>query len=392
MMNRVLTLCCVLTFLAAQLGQGQVSKWQKHAPPKKLDLQCQTCHECSAPTKTDPCLSACPRARILPQSHPATSGPEVFVMSQVSKEYGPVIFSHRLHAEMSEMSGGCSGCHHYNSTSMTVLGCKECHPANRARTDLSMPDLKGAYHRQCMDCHRQWSKSTECTSCHLKRDANQSAAEALEKARLAGKSHPTLELPKRVVYETRSQRGSYVTFFHNDHAERFGLQCVDCHRGESCVRCHEKKKTGSDTTAADRKVQTQRSTDELHAACFTCHASDKCESCHLTAPQEAFDHGRSAGWPLNSFHSKLSCQKCHGEKKRYTKLNTDCSSCHAGWTPGKFRHEVTGLRLDDAHRELDCESCHAEKNFAKPPSCAGCHDDKSYPKERPGTLVRTSTR
>lgn len=393
MMNRVLTHCCVLIILAICAGQAQVSKWEKHAPPKKMDVPCTTCHACAAPTKTDPCLTPCPRARILPGHYDPQSGPDVMTMSQVSKEYGPVIFAHRLHAEMSEMSGGCYGCHHYNSTTMTIMGCRQCHPANRARTDLSMPDLKGAYHRQCMDCHRQWSKSTDCTSCHLKRDANQTAAEALEKARLAGKSHPKLELPKRVVYETRSQRGTFVTFFHTDHAERFGLRCVDCHQDESCVRCHEKKTPEqAAAAAADRKVQTQRSTEELHKACFRCHAADKCESCHVGAPMEAFDHGRSAGWPLNRFHAALSCQKCHGEKKRYTKLDTACASCHAGWTPAKFKHEITGLKLDDTHRELDCESCHAEKDFSKAPSCAGCHDDKSYPKDRPGTSVKSAKR
>lgn len=392
MMNRLFMLCCVAAVLCATAGRAQESKWEKHTPPKRLDISCQTCHECSAPTKTDPCLSACPRSRIIPGDHPSASGPEVLTMGTVSKEYGPVIFSHRLHAEMSEMSGGCYGCHHYNSTSMAILSCKECHPANRARTDLSMPDLKGAYHRQCMDCHRQWSKTIECTSCHLKREAKQTDKEALEKARLAGKSHPDVPLPTRVVYETRSQRGSFVTFFHNDHAERFGLQCADCHRGESCVRCHEKKQDAAAAGVIDRRVESKKSVDELHSACFGCHASDKCESCHVGEPMQAFDHARSAGWALNRFHSALSCQKCHGEKKRYTKLDTQCSSCHAGWTPQAFKHQVTGLKLDDTHRELDCETCHEEKNFAKPPTCAGCHDDKSYPRERPGTQVRTSKR
>jgi hypothetical protein len=130
-------------------------------------------------------------------------------------------------------------------TSMAMLACKKCHPASRARTDLSVPDLKGAYHRQCMECHREWSKGTECTSCHLKREAGQSSAQALKAARLAGKSHPPLPHPGRVVYETPGQNGSVVTFFHDDHADRFGLRCVDCHRNESCVRCHEKKQADS---------------------------------------------------------------------------------------------------------------------------------------------------
>lgn len=392
MMNRLFLSCVLGAVLLTQTAPAQESKWNKHTPPKRLDITCQTCHDCAAPTKTDPCLSACPRARILPGFHSPESGPDVIVMDQMSKEYGPVVFSHRIHGEMSEMSGGCYGCHHYNSTAMTILSCKECHPANRARENLSMPDLKGAYHRQCMDCHRQWSKSTECTGCHLKRDTKQSKDEALQKAKLAGKKHPQVPLPKRVVYETRSQRGSFVTFFHNDHAERFGLKCADCHRGETCVRCHEKKAGETAAAAKDKTVKSTKSVEELHAACFTCHASDKCESCHVAAPMQAFDHGRSAGWPLNRFHSPLACGKCHGEKKRYTKLSTECSSCHTGWTTKGFKHEITGLRLDETHRELDCESCHLEKNFAVTPSCAGCHDDKTYPGQRPGKLVGSSKR
>jgi hypothetical protein len=392
MTNRLFMSCCLAAALLCQSAPAQESKWDKHAPPKRLDVSCQTCHECAAPTKTDPCLSPCPRARVLSGYHSPKSGPEVMIMGQMSKEYGPVVFSHRIHGEMSEMSGGCYGCHHYNSTTMTILACKECHPANRARQDLSMPDLKGAYHRQCMDCHRQWSKSTECTGCHLKRDAKQSDVEAVQKAKVAAQSHVPVPKPNRVVYETRSQRGSFVTFFHDDHADRFGLQCANCHQGETCVRCHEKKKDGGAVPAEDKTVKTKRSVEELHAACFSCHASDKCEGCHVAAPVQAFDHGRSAGWPLSRFHNTLSCQKCHGEKKRYTKLSTECSSCHPGWSAQAFKHEITGLRLDAAHRDLDCESCHAEKNFASPPTCAGCHDDKTYPGQRPGTIVRSSKR
>lgn len=390
MKTSLLTLLCIAGILWSVPAAGQNSKWDKHAPPKKLDISCQTCHTCSAPTKTDPCLSPCPRARIIPGFHPPQAGPEVIVMSKVSREYGPVVFSHRLHADMSAMSGGCYGCHHYNSTSMTILACKECHPANRARSDLSMPDLKGAYHRQCMDCHRQWSKSTQCTSCHLKRGPDESAEESLRQARLKGKGHPDVPLPKRVVYETRSQRGSFVTFFHDDHAGKFGLQCADCHKGESCVRCHEKKPAGAAEPA--RTVRTQRTMEALHGPCFSCHVQDKCEDCHVDKPMEAFDHGKSAGWPLNRFHRALSCQKCHGESKRFTRVDTRCASCHKGWTPATFKHEVTGLRLDDAHRELDCETCHVDNNYAVTPSCAGCHDDKAYPKHKPGTAVKVSSR
>ena len=28
--------------------------------------------------------------------------------------------------------------------------------------DLRMPNLKGAYHRQCLNCHRDWAHENEC--------------------------------------------------------------------------------------------------------------------------------------------------------------------------------------------------------------------------------------
>ena len=59
---------------------------------------------------------------------------------------------------------------------------------------------------------------------------------------------------------------------------------------------------------------------------------------------KAFDHARSAGWPLNRFHRALSCQKCHGEKKRFTKVDTKCATCHKSFTPGVFKHQITGLK------------------------------------------------
>ena len=112
----------------------------------------------------------------MPGHDPAITGPTVVEMGEKGGQYGPVHFAHKMHADMSEMSGGCYGCHHYNSTSMAILSCRECHPKARAREDISMPDLKGAYHRQCMDCHRQWNHSTDCNGCHQKPGAVQAKA------------------------------------------------------------------------------------------------------------------------------------------------------------------------------------------------------------------------
>lgn len=383
------SLCLTALVLFSLTAFAQGSKWQKHIPPQRTDVQCQTCHACPKPTKTDPCLVTCPRMHMLPGNHIEQTGPDVLQMGDIASQYGPVVFAHKLHAEMSEMSGGCSACHHYNNTSMTVLSCRECHPKSRARADISMPDLKGAYHRQCMDCHRQWTHSTDCNGCHLKRKPGQTDAEAQLARELSAKAHPKVPLPTKVDYETRNQNGSYVTFFHDDHATRFGLKCADCHQQEGCVRCHDVTRPRS-ADANIREVKTQRSMEQLHEPCFSCHASDKCESCHVASPMKAFDHARSAGWALNRFHRELSCQKCHGEKKRFTKVDTKCQTCHKGWTPASFQHRITGLTLDATHAGLECESCHIDMNFGKAPSCAGCHEDKSYPAQRPGKMNSTT--
>jgi len=378
--------CFIALALFSLPASGQGSKWEKHAPPKRPDVPCQTCHSCPKPTRTDPCLVNCPRVHMLPGHPTGETGPDVLRMGDIASEYGPVVFAHKLHAEMSEMSGGCYGCHHYNSTSTGILSCRECHPKSRARADLSMPDLKGAYHRQCMDCHRQWTHATDCSGCHTMKTPGQSEAEMMRARAQAGKTHPKVPLPTKVSYATRNQDGSFVTFFHDDHATRFGLECINCHQQEGCVRCHDVNKTRADDSKV-REVKTQLSMEQLHEPCFTCHGSDKCEACHVAKPMAAFDHARSSGWALNRFHRDLSCQKCHGDKKRFTKVDTKCTTCHKGWTPASFKHQITGLRLDASHSGLDCESCHAEMNFAAAPSCAGCHDDKSYPAARPGTMI-----
>ena len=66
-------------------------------------------------------------------------------------------------------------------------------------------------------------------------------------------------------------------------------------------------------------------------------------------------------------------------------MNANCNSCHAGWSQDNFRHEVTGLHLDEIHLEFDCEDCHIDLKYHNKPSCDNCHDDgKNYKIEPPG--------
>ena len=75
----------------------------------ELKLNCSLCHACETPTKSNPCLVTCPREKIMTVYLSPAESPSVITMNKlktVEDLYEPVIFSHRVHAEMSEMSGG----------------------------------------------------------------------------------------------------------------------------------------------------------------------------------------------------------------------------------------------------------------------------------------------
>jgi hypothetical protein len=378
-MKKIFAILFILVFAISIIAQQSPGK--DHS---KLKISCKTCHTCDVPTKSDPCLVMCPREKMVTVYQKPEQTPELIVMDQIGDRYGPVYFSHRIHAQMSNMGGGCEGCHHFN-TSGPILKCSSCHESSRKREDVSVPDLKGAYHRQCMDCHREWSHDTGCNTCHTpKKDMNEVKKDNLQK-KYAGKEHPVVLEPTKLVYETKSDKGKFVTFYHNDHTKKFGLSCTTCHKQESCTKCHDVNKTDKNK---NQKVVTKKIFEDQHKNCISCHSkTENCSKCHNEKTLEPFDHGKKTGWALNKYHINLSCVKCHGSKLPYKKVDNKCSSCHKGWDSGNFKHSVSGLQLDEMHSELSCEDCHAENNYAKKPSCDGCHDGYSFPKQKPGKLV-----
>ena len=81
------------------------------------------------------------------------------------------------------------------------------------------------------------------------------------------------------------------------------------------------------------------------------------------------------------------CNRCHVEKGKFTGLNGECINCHGKWTQENFQHKITGLTLDETHSAMEWHRLSSRKEFSKP-TCANCHDDKSYPKNVPGKLKR----
>jgi hypothetical protein len=344
-------------------------------------LKCSTCHDCEIPTKQNPCITPCPRDKMAPINVQPEKAPDVLKIDDVKGDsalYKPVMFTHRLHAEMSGMAGGCRMCHHYNPPGR-VISCSDCHQLNRKREDVSKPDLIGAYHRQCMDCHRSYTKTVDCVSCHEYNDVNKEFTSKKVPHDVTKRVHPDINAPERIQYETpNAPDGKIVTFYHVDHTNLFGLSCESCHSNESCNKCH----------AIEKSKNINKDVKEKHAICSKCHdTNSSCNFCHSNKVQAGFDHKLVTGFDLNKFHSKLQCNRCHVTNGQFTGLKNDCKSCHGEFTWENFNHKATGLILNETHSELECENCHKQPNYANP-TCEDCHDDKSFPKDKPGKLVK----
>jgi len=127
--------------------------------------QCISCHkELGAPTG----CTECHAKRIIPKAPKKKpgKGPETSILSSLIKIYHPVTFFHEMHTLVTE---DCATCHHHSELDQTPA-CKECHGAPFNPENLNMPGLKGAYHLQCMGCHKEMgSGPTGCDECHAKK-------------------------------------------------------------------------------------------------------------------------------------------------------------------------------------------------------------------------------
>jgi hypothetical protein len=338
---------------------------------------CSDCHLCGAPTVKDPCLKNCLRPGQLEKTHPPSQGPDLAVLGQLKDLYEPVQFNHKQHAEMVGMGQGCATCHHY-SPSGKFPPCRECHGQTASSTqNLRKPGLKGAYHRQCLGCHREWSHETKCVVCHLPEPGKVQVVTA-DSTDIMGVSHPILPEPETKVYNTPYKSGPMVTFHHKQHLNHFDLSCANCHKGESCGNCHDLQKP----------VKMKKSMEEVHAICNDCHRTDSCNKCHDTKEKPKFSHAMT-GWPLNQFHAKLDCRACHPTGKRISRMDSKCAACHAGWNQSNFKHVLVGLRLDEVHSQLDCTDCHPERKFDQTPLCSTCHEDgRTHLTTPPGELLK----
>lgn len=360
----------LITFVFISSSFAQIENLKTH---NQMNLDCKKCHICDTPTKANPCLILCPRNKLKVVRHLPNEGPDNIVLDKIDTEddlYSPVNFTHKLHSEMSLMSGGCAICHHFNPPGK-IVKCSNCHETNRIRVDKTKPDLKAAFHRQCMDCHKTWEAESKCESCHQLNSKKTKLTENVKPEKV----HPDISIPQRIVYETSSDDGPIVTFFHNDHSSLFNLECSNCHDQESCANCH-----------AEMKLESIKV--DPHERCSSCHDTENnCNKCHKNEITAPFDHKLKTGFDISLFHSEISCSDCHKNPKNFTGLKQDCINCHKD-NSGNFNHDITGIRLNETHVEFYCENCHQNKNYKLKPTCVECHDeDISYPSSLPGERI-----
>jgi len=326
---------------------------------------CKQCHECEKPTAGNPCLRKCPsieKAYSISE-HKLSEAPDTIILDYIVDQYQPVRFDHKSHAKMAQMNLKCSTCHHFSPKGQ-IPPCRKCHGGQANPNNLRQPALKGAYHRQCMGCHREWSHDTKCVVCHKSCEDDNFSKSVTDPTDIVGISHPVITVPTSKIYHTPYEPGPIVTFYHDEHVDLFEFQCVDCHVKENCSYCH-------DLTDPKSKMKT---VEEKHKICTECHLKDNCSHCHDKKQKPTFNHA-STGWPLSQYHDKLHCRSCHPTGKKIAKLDNTCNSCHSGWNQQNFRHTVTGLMLNDIHMEADCRDCHTNRDYSKS-ECSGCHDDE----------------
>ncbi|MFW6038953.1 MAG: cytochrome c3 family protein [bacterium] len=281
--------------------------------------------------------------------------PDVVVLDELAREYEPVPFDHRAHMEMAAMWNGCATCHHHSpeieagamEPAAEVPACRSCHAIDPKEAAVDMPSLRGAYHRQCLNCHKDWSGENDCEICHAPHNADSDAASPTPDD-ITGRMHPPLEPPGRTQYVARftPAAGPYVTFRHEQHVQRYGIDCAHCHHRDTCADCHADE---TDRHGPQRPVKPAVSWRESHGPCMTCHQDQPCAKCHHEDPDDP---------------------------------------------PPAFDHRVTGQALDDDHAALVCGDCHRDRAFDDAPRCdnGACHGDQvvSLPKDRPGPVIDES--
>lgn len=163
------------------------------SPIKKMkDDQCIVCHSVDPNTvkpnidreeENNLAKATFADKKELANTIPESEIPEFVTIKRLENLYDPVKFPHRkvvkavaAHVQDDKLSGFfhtdettlCMGCHHNSPASKKPPQCASCHGARWDDSQLGKPGILGAYHQQCMGCHKAMKieKYMGCTECH----------------------------------------------------------------------------------------------------------------------------------------------------------------------------------------------------------------------------------
>jgi len=330
---------------------------KEEAAVKEAPVQCPVCPPCQV-------------AEVKPQAagEAEPDSPKECVLYHLVNLYDLAVFNHAAHTEY---EADCEVCHHHSSEVEKFPPCRECHgfPSDT----ITRPGLKGAYHRQCMNCHRQMeSGPLGCEDCHKSREPV---------------SVSQKELAQKFVHDTMklghiSQDFAEVVFNHKLHVE-LSDNCESCHHHQKdyevtppCRECHNHAETEPGSKLLGLK-------DAYHEQCLNCHKSStgkgkksplQCTDCHHSknAPRTVSLSSLAKTYkPIEFDHSMHAddavefCTDCHHASKDYDRI-VKCETCHK---PGQADGKKVDL-LNAYH--LQCINCH-KKNESGPQECADCH-------------------
>ena len=165
-------------------GEGACAGCHHMLPLPPGQAACELCHSGPVAEQVDP--NGSPLAALAPVELAALpafseSFPQALQLHVLADKYRPAPFPHgqiaaaldravrssrlarRFHAKTETL---CSGCHHRSSTGDPTPTCRSCHGDENA-ADRDLPELKAAYHRQCIGCHQAIGHPAQgCTDCH----------------------------------------------------------------------------------------------------------------------------------------------------------------------------------------------------------------------------------
>jgi len=246
---------------------------------------------------------------------------------------------------------------------------------------------------------------TNCSDCHS------TEGWKISKSQVLAFNHDTTRFTLTGQHQAVECRSCHKTL----EFSTVGNECKDCHLdlhentvGPDCARCHTPKTwivanisqihqqsrfplTGahqiSDCAACHKSVSRFRF-DPQGIACIDCHRADyqattkpnhleagystNCTECHSASAGSwigaDFEH---SFFPLSGGHA-IDCKECHLDGQ-YTKISTDCFSCHEKdyQSSAKIEHQALGL-------PTDCLECHTtDPGWA--PAKFTLHDTRFFP-------------